>query len=203
MVKVDNCNEFSQVRALSTGSEKAFQNIFNRYYTPIYTYTKNIIKSDEFAEGIVQEVFIKVWENRQSLNPELSFKSYIYTIARNLSFNFLQKAATNKKLREEIFYLSKKAHDTTNDMVFEKELLEIKTKVISQLPPKRRLIFEMSRNQGKSYKDISQELNISISTVKNQMSKALGTLKHLVQLHGGISLIVTICMMNLAVIVIH
>ncbi len=184
------------IKALNFGNEKAFKKLFDVYYHDIYIYSKSIIKSNEFAEGIVQEVFLKVWINRKNIDSKLSFKSYIYTIAKNLSFNFLQKAANNKNLREDVFYNSKKYCADADQILFEKELEKIKDKAISQLPPKRRLIFEMSRNQGKSYKDISKELGISMSTVKNQMSKALDTLRHLIQVHGDISLIIVCFLFN-------
>ncbi|WP_299552461.1 RNA polymerase sigma-70 factor [Seonamhaeicola sp.] len=196
MIKEGKYDEKLLVKELSSGNEKAFKKLFDIYYQDIYVYSKSIIKSTEFAEGIVQDTFLKVWLNRENIDPKQSFKSYLYTIAKNHAFNFLQKAANNKKLREEIFYKGKRYANAADRRILEADIERIKNEAISQLPPKRRLIFEMSRYQGKSYKEISEELGISISTVKSQMSKALETLRHLIQVHGDMSLIIALFFFN-------
>lgn len=196
MIKKGKYDEKLLIKELCSGNEKAFRKLFDTYYQDIYLYSKSIIKSEEFAEGVVQEVFLKVWINKENLDANLSFKSYIFTIAKNHCFNFLQKAANNRKLREEIFYKGKRYAAGADRNLIEADIEKIKNEAISQLPPKRRLIFEMSRYQGKSYKDISQELDISISTVKSQMSKALETLRHTIQVHGDISLLIILYFFN-------
>jgi RNA polymerase sigma-70 factor (ECF subfamily) len=136
-----------------------------------------MVVSEVHAEEIVQEVFLKLWINRATLNPELSIKSYLFTITRNTTISFLKKAANNSKLREEIFYKSQKLANTTENYLREIELNSILQDALNRLPPRRRLIFEMSRNEGKSYREISKDLNISQNTVRNQLSMALETLR--------------------------
>ena len=122
---------------------------------------------------------------RETLNPELSFKAYVYTITRNDTIKFLRKAANDLKLREEIFYQSQKSVNPTEARMREKELENLKKKALEQLPPKRRQIFEMSRNEGKSYDDIAKELGLSVNTVRNQMSMALSTLRNFLVDHNN------------------
>lgn len=173
------------VRQLKRGNEKAFEKLYKKYRDDIFTYSKALIRSHSSAEEIVQEVFLKLWLNADDLDPDLSLRSYLFTISRNLSFDFLRKASNNRKLREEIFYI-------TESMEVPEELLNqeydlLKNRAIAELPPKRRLIFEMSRNEGKSYKDISSELGISVSTVKTQMSEALQFLRQYLRLHTDLT----------------
>jgi len=177
-----NDDEFL-VRQLVQGNEKAFQKLFEKYKDDIFTYSKSLLQSDAAAEEIVQEVFLRLWKNSDGLDPKLSLRSYIFTIAKNLSFDFLRKAANNRKLQEEIFYLTNEAQDILQEALLNTDYEILKKKAIDLLPPKRRKIFEMSRNEGMSYKEISTELGISVSTVKTQMSKALFTLKKYLQLN--------------------
>lgn len=165
------------ISELKNHNEKAFRALFDFYSQNIYLYSISILKSKELAEENVQEVFLKVWLHRENLNLEQSFKSYLFTIARNQAFNFLNKAANDQVLKEEIFYKSQKSYDQSDYSIREADCKRLKKQAIKQLPPKRKLIFKMSRKQGKTYEEISQELGISVNTVKSQMSKALESLR--------------------------
>lgn len=166
------------VEELISGNEKAFHALFDAYQNDVFTYSRSLLKSSTYADEIVQEVFIKVWLKRETLDASLSFKAYLITITKNMTLNFLKKAASDRKLREEVFYGKQDSYDPVYEELKEKDLEAIKQKALDLLPPRRRLIFEMARNQGMSYEDISRELGISINTVKSQMRKALETLRN-------------------------
>ena len=180
------------VKQFMQGNEKAFSTLFNTYRDDVYAYSVSMLKTPILAEGIVQDVFLNIWEQKDRLNPNLSFKSYVFTITRNLTFNLISKVANNRKLKEEVFYTSQKAYSPIEDKIAEAKYEIIKNKAIEQLPPKRRIIFEMSRNKGMSYKEISSELNISVSTVKGQTSKALGTIREFLRTHGDVALLIAL-----------
>lgn len=192
MSEKEKYNEKLIIKELTDGNEKAFRKLFDCYRNDVYAYSKSMLKSKELAEEIVQDVFLRIWLHREKLNPDLSIKSYLFTIARNLTFNLISKAAYDVKLKEEVFYKSQKFHNPTEDKISDADYEIIKTRAIEQLPPKRKLIFEMSRNESMSYEEISQELDISVSTVKGQMSKALGTIRAFLQANGDLSLIITL-----------
>lgn len=175
------------IKQLMQGNEKAFNKLFNTYRDDIYGYSVSMLKNQILAEGIVQDVFLNIWLHKDRLDTNLSFKSYLFTITRNLTFNLISKVANNRKLKEEVFYSSQKAFSPIEDKITEADYEIIKNNAIKQLPPKRRIIFEMSRNNGMSHKDISKELNISVSTVKGQMSKALKTIREFLQTHGDVT----------------
>lgn len=185
-------NEKTLVKELISKNETAFRKLFDKYRGDIYSYSYSMLKSKEYAEEIVQEVFLRVWLYRDRINSDLSFKSYIFTIARNLTFNFLNKAVGTKELREEIYYKSQEFYNPIEDQILEADYENIKKQIIDELPPKRKLIFEMSRNEGKNYKEISKELGISISTVKTQMSKALGSFKKFLKENTDITFMLTL-----------
>lgn len=180
------------VEQLASRSEKAFRCLFDKYHQDIFIFSKSILKLDSLAEEIVQEVFLKVWLNASDLNPDLDFKAFIFTIARNLSLNSLRSAVNNRKLTEEIFYLNPGIGKPSDQILLDEELENIRIKAIESLPAKRKEIFILSRTEGKSYNEISSELGISINTVKVQMSKALDTLRKYIQIHGDLTLLILI-----------
>lgn len=177
MTETQTSSDKLLLKGLIEGNEKAFLTIFNTYRKEIYAYSLSILKSQTYAEEIVQEVFLKIWIKRKDLDMSLALKPYLIVITKNMCLNFLKKAAYDIKMREEVFYQSQKSFNPFYTGIHEKELDDIQKKALDLLPPRRRLIFEMSRNEGKSYKEISQELGISLNTVKSQMNKALETLR--------------------------
>ncbi len=192
MSETDIFNEKLLVKGLMFGEAKAFRKLFNTYKNDVYAFSMSMLKSKELAEEIVQDVFLNIWQHRDRLNPDLSFKSYVFTITRNLTFNLISKVANNRKLIGEVFYESQKSYSPIEDELADIDYEKIKKKAIETLPPKRKIIFEMSRNEDKSYEEISKELNISISTVKCQMNKALSTMRDFLQKHGDVTLLITL-----------
>ncbi|MBA0882924.1 RNA polymerase sigma factor [Flavobacterium undicola] len=180
------------VTELMVGNEKAFSELFNTYCNDVYAYSLSMLKNQVLAEEIVQDVFLNIWLHRDRLNPDLSFKSYVFTITRNLTFNLISKVANSHKLKEEVFYVSQKSYSPIEDIIAEADYDVIKNKAIEQLSPKRRIIFEMSRNEEMSYEEISKKLNISVSTVKGQMSKALAEIRNFLETHGDVTLLISL-----------
>ena len=101
------------------GNEKAFNKLFNTYRDDIYGYSVSMLKNQILAEGIVQDVFLNIWLHKDRLDTNLSFKSYLFTITRNLTFNLISKVANNRKLKEEVFYSSQKAFSPIEDKITE------------------------------------------------------------------------------------
>ncbi len=175
------------VRQLQDGSRSAFHELYQLYHQDIYAYAISLLKSKSLAKDLLQEVFIKIWEKREQLNPDLSFRSYIFTITRNMAFNTLAKAATQTKLKDEVFYKSQRRKtDTADYALLEHNYNKLKQKALENLTPRCRLVFEMSREGGKSYREISEELGVSENTVRNQISTALADIRMFLEKHGDV-----------------
>ncbi|MBK7133513.1 MAG: RNA polymerase sigma-70 factor [Bacteroidales bacterium] len=164
-------NEARLVKNLSEGNLLAFNSFFKAYGNRLYRFALGYLKSEEEAEELVQEVFTVVWEKRENLKEELSFKSYLFTIA----FNIIRKHFRTKAQLSE--YLKAGTIDeldtnTTEKITFD-SLFQYVNELVSKLPERRRLIFIKSRFEGLSVKEIAEELNISHKTVENQLTDAL------------------------------
>ena len=191
MTKPNKISDYILVENIKANDESSFRVLFDRYQKDVYGYARSLVKIEAQAEEIVQDVFLKVWINKHLLDPRQSFKAFIFTITRNLSFNFLKKAANDRELVSKVFYESQKSCKPSDYHLHEDEYEKLGLRAINSLPPRCRLIYTMSRNQGKSYKEISNELDISINTVKNQMNKALGNIRGFLSLHGDIVFLLT------------
>ncbi|MCK5699896.1 MAG: RNA polymerase sigma-70 factor [Cyclobacteriaceae bacterium] len=155
---------------LKEGDERAFDELYNSYKEPALRFCNSILKDIEESENVIQEVFIKIWNRKSTINPELNFTSYLFTIIKNRVFDHLKEVKKNEFLKEKYWekVLEYKAID--ND---EKEERFAKVKeAVEGLSEKRKKIIELNYDEGKSYEEIANQLNISKNTVKNQLVKA-------------------------------
>ncbi|MGB4293965.1 MAG: RNA polymerase sigma-70 factor [Bacteroidales bacterium] len=168
-------NEEFLVRSLSKGNILAFNTLFKEYSGRLFRFANGYLRSEAEAEEIVQEVFTIIWEKRKDLKDELSFKSYLFTIA----FNIIKKYFRRKTYLAE--YLNSQIYSdldiSTTDKIDYDSVCDFIRKLVDRLPDRRREIFIKSRFEGLSIKEISEELGISHKTVENQITAALKFLK--------------------------
>ena len=172
-------NKEEQVVAdLRNGEVEAFDRIFESYGKRLYYFSLGYLKSKSEAEEVVQEVFYKVWKNRKNLNPELSFKAYIFKIAFNHIQELFQKLNLENAYRDEIINSSVGFNDDLNERTNYQSLLELVDKLIGQLPDRQREILIRKRKIGQSVKEIAADLGISPKTVENHLTEALKKVKN-------------------------
>jgi len=168
--------ELRLIEELKCGNINAFNSLFESYSSRLYHFAYGFFKSKEEAEELVQDVFIKIWENRSNLKPESNFKSYLFTIA----FNQIKKYYRSKALLNQYLDFQKNKEDYNEDYFSEMDyssLKELVDHLIELMPPRRRAVFMKSRYEEKSVKEISQEMNITESTVENHLNQALRYLR--------------------------
>ncbi|WP_394750171.1 RNA polymerase sigma-70 factor [Spongiimicrobium salis] len=172
-LKIDNA---IFIELLHKGDDKAFEALYELYYNRLLHVAKGYVSNLEEAEEIVQDTFLKVWKKRKKIDANIN--GYLYTTVRNSCLDFLRKNKSRVRLYDSfdqkedwINYVSLK--DDVASLLIEKEL-EAQIKIaIDLLPEKCRNVFIKSRVEGLKQRDISEELNISINTVENHISKAL------------------------------
>jgi len=165
------------IQAMQVGDIPSFEHLFDLYKNKVYVFIKNSLLSHADAEELTQEVFIKIWTNRKKIDPEKSISAYIYTIAKNEIYDFLRKKLNQKKYIESIVKEQDFKTDHIEQNLFYKETHQLIHKLINQLPERRRRIFELSRLEGNSYREIAEQLNISENTVDTQIRQALKYLR--------------------------
>ncbi len=160
------------VSLLKGDDHHAFDQLFHKYGTPLYLFLKSILKNEADSEEAVQDVFYKIWEKRKELDPSLSFKSYLFTIASNTAKKIYRKKLLEEKYKQEIaieLNLNQTIEHGEDDY---KEMLGHIDLIIDKLPPSRRQIFILSKKDGLKNPEIAKILNISEQTVKNQLVTA-------------------------------
>jgi RNA polymerase sigma-70 factor (family 1) len=168
--------------------ELLFADIFKTHEYRLYTLALKLTKSDLYAKDIIQEVFLKLWEHRQSLRSIDNIEAWLYRLTENKVIDFLRKAAADGRLKETLWN-KLPTNQSAEAAVEVKEYDHIIQKAIDQLPPQRKLIYYLNREEGLNYQQIANELHISRHTVKNQLSTALQSIRRLVSELGLIALL--------------
>lgn len=168
----------------------AFSELYSLYIRKIYAYALGIVKSPDLAEDVSQETFVRLWEQAAIIESDRQLGPYLFTIARNKALNLIKRASRESSLSEEIF--SNAVHQSENGLQYtqRKQTDQLIQMAIEQLPPKRRQIYELCRNEGYSYKKAAETLGISDNTVNSQMVKAIKTIKEFMDKHGYIFFII-------------
>ncbi len=173
---------------LKNGNEEAFSSIYCEFKPALVNFIKSLIKLDDIAEDITQQVFLSVWINRKDINSEQSFSSYLFTIAKNSTLNYIRKDNNNKKyLKDMIWDEIMLGKCYTDETIEHDELLKTINDAINSLTDQKKKIFEMSRKFGKTHEEIATELNISKNTVKNHMVDSLSQIKRFIESKNNIS----------------
>lgn len=161
------------VEQLKRGDAAAFDALFEEYGQKLYGFAFRYLKSEHETEELVQEVFVRIWENRKFLKTEYSFKSYLFTIALNHIRKFFNKKAISLRYITEAKGGNLDLDNSTVESIDYASILEQIDRIVEKLPERKKLIFLKSRKEGKSSKEIAEELQITVGTVDNQVSDAL------------------------------
>ena len=154
------------------GDQAAFTAIFDHYMPRIYGYILKYTKSETSAQDITQDVFAKLWEKRQDLATIESHASYIFTAAFRTSINHFKKEARETRLIKEYHQQTGDEVNDIEDSISFKESNHLLQLAIDQMPPQRQLIYKLNKEDGLSYDEIAEKLNISRNTVKNTIAEA-------------------------------
>ena len=161
---------------LKQSNQEAFTTLYKKYWKQVYNFSRLYLTSQSVAEEVVQEVFIKVWESRDFMREGDNFKGLLFIITRNLILNMHRKNLNEDFYKMTVLSAMENSYDIEEE-IDAKNLGEYIDLLIADLPPRRREIFNLSRKENKSYKEISQLLGVSEKTVENQIGEALKFLR--------------------------
>lgn len=173
--------DIALLRAIISGNELAIRIIYERYSNRVYKLSLVLLKDTGWSEDVVQEVFIKFWNNRQALDPDGNVWNLLYVITKRTALNKLRdigKSNSNfEKIWSNISYLS----DSVHEEFIAKELSDRLAVFLDRLPDRQREIFKLSREQGYTHQQIALQLGISPNTVKNHIVQALRVIRKYTQ----------------------
>lgn len=172
MTPINHTHEKNLLLRLQGGDHKAFDQLYSTYSERIYGRLLRLTACEEIASDILQETFIIVWEKRETVNPDLSFRSWLYRIAENGVYQYYRRVARDTKMQEHIIKHFSELYWHTEEDVICKENKQMLNDIIAQLPEQRRKIFQLCKIDGHSYEEAAKILGISPSTVSNQLVKA-------------------------------
>lgn len=166
------------VKRIKEGDIRAFEQVFRAYHAPLCLYAMSITGRKEVAEEIVQELFYKIWKERESLNILRSLKSYLYGAVRNQSLQYCEQYMVRERHKQSVQSAPENEPAATpHDQLEYRELKEVIDRTLSQLPERRRRIFTMHRFEGLKYKEIAERLSLSVKTIEAEMTKTYQLLR--------------------------
>jgi RNA polymerase sigma-70 factor (ECF subfamily) len=173
----DEHNDENLFFLLKEGNPIAYKKIYDRYKYALYIHAYRMLKDEEEAKDLIQELFVVLWDKRESIDVRMSLSAYLYGAVKNRVLDLI----AHKKIRDN-YEVSLQSFLTAGNCITdyalrEKELSSIIEREIAYLPSKMRNVFELSRNEHLSYKEIAAKLDISDKTVKKQVNNAIKILR--------------------------
>lgn len=169
--------EKTLLEALKKGDSGAFKQLYLKYDRKIYYNLKKIVHLTDVVLELHQDVFLKVWHNREQINVDLPFEAFLVTISKNVAIDFYRKALREKKIMDQLINVMTELHDPVTDFITHKELSGVIEESISKLPPKRQTVFRLIKIEHKTYEYAAKELGVSVGTIKDHMAKATAFLR--------------------------
>lgn len=168
-------DEQAALQQLSRGSRKALMQIYDQYWKLIYQVVRKRTGFSELAQDVAQDVFIILWDRRETLGTVTNFKAYISTVARNLAFRKLQRLSQEIEVTKEFIYRHGRTiadHSTENQML-ELQYNALVNEAVRGLTPRQKQIYDLAKNEHLSHEEIAERLHITRNAVKKHMSDAL------------------------------
>lgn len=168
------------LRMLRNGDAIAFGKIYKIFAPILYQRLLRLLKDTDKVEEILQDTFLKLWEKRGQIDPEQAFTTYLYRIADHLAIDVFRRISRDKALQQELWASTISFYLHTEETFLAKEQRQLISTAIEQLPPKRKQILILCKLEDKSYQEVAELLGISVSTVSNQLVKAIKEIKNYV-----------------------
>lgn len=171
--------DIKTLEALRSGSHKAFETIFVAYYNKTKAFIFGYIKSEADAEELAEDIFVNLWLNRQFVDVNKSFESFLHTIARNSALNFLKHKYVHDA------YVNSLEHSdyvtaTSEENLIAKELGLLIDDAVGKMPDQRKRIYQLSRKDGLNNGEIATQLNTTKRNVESQLSLALKEIRKII-----------------------
>jgi len=185
-IELEHKEELAMFRKLSAGSETAFSAIYAHYSPKIFTFVDKMLSLPDVTDDLVQDIFIDLWQKRDFLKNIENPKAYLFRMASNRVLDYQKRLSTRKPILDFVISQQATVGAWSEERVLYKETLKLLGEAIDTLSPQRRMIYELSRNEGLSHEEIAEKLNIAKSTVANQLVSALKQIRLYLEKHASL-----------------
>ncbi|MFD0792059.1 RNA polymerase sigma factor [Mucilaginibacter litoreus] len=180
------------LRQLKEGNERAFTYFYDSHSAVIYRKLKKMVRVEELADELLQDVFVRLWDKRHLIDPEKPLRAYLFLIAQNLVYDFYRKLNRDERLQTAVLKDFTESYLHTEEELFAKETEELLHKAIDQLPAQQQLVFRLCKLEGKTYQQVSQELGISTATINTHIFRATKSIKEFMYNYNHVAMQVII-----------
>ena len=168
------------LKKVSEGNAHAFSKLYEQYHAKVYNFLKKYLKSGELCDDLTQEVFLKLWTEREKLSAIENFDAYLFTVSKNLAFNFLKRASLDVTAKG-IIVKAYKHEPSPENQLDTKDYINYLQQLLNTLTPQSREVFRLCRQQNLSYDEAAAILGISRSAIKKHMVRSMKSLRDAVQ----------------------
>ena len=165
------------LKSIANDDELAYESLFKAYFAELTVYAFRFLEDMENAEEIVQDIYFNLWTNRKNLKINSSIKSYLYKSVKNTCINYIKHQKVEEKYKNYFSYQIQIDELKSHDWITDTELAEHIHTAIEKMPPVRKEVFRLSKIEKLKYKEIAENMGVSIKTVENHMGKALKFLR--------------------------
>lgn len=162
---------------IKLGDKRAFEQLYLRYDRQMFYAIVKLVRINDVAAEIHQDVFLKMWTHRSQIDVEKPIIAFLRLVARNMAIDFYRKASRDKALQQQLADTMTEIHDPVNDLISGKEVGQAIEDAISKLPPQRQQVFRLIKLENKSYEYAAEQFGVSVGTIKDHMAKASRFLK--------------------------
>ncbi|MCS3556130.1 MULTISPECIES: RNA polymerase sigma factor [unclassified Sphingobacterium] len=161
------------LQQLREGSHLAYMLLYNRYKKIIAYKLLRLLKSEELAQDVLQDIFLKIWEKRDYINAEFSFPAFLHRLVRNEVSDIIRKANQDKRLQQQLLISTPIDYTHIEELITRNENIVLLQEALKQLPERQREVFLMHKIEQKSYKEISENLKISPAAINQHVYRAM------------------------------
>lgn len=179
------------LRLASQADQDAFTRLFHQYKNKLFTYVLRLTESEMLAEDIVQNVFLKLWEDPGLLTNIDNFDRYIFRMAKNDATNHFKRMAHETLIVAEIFHHKQPGYNETHELMVFKDVEKALLNVLDKLTPQQKAVYHLSRDEGKTHDEIANLLKISPNTVKNHIVQAMSAVRAQLRKHTDTMLMIS------------
>ncbi len=178
---MDNSNkktlEKKVIKSLKKGEVTAFKDVFTFYQKRLYYFVFSFTKSEYISEEIIQEIFIKIWEDRKQIDLKKSFHAYLFVLAKNKTFNYLRDVSKRESVKKELWNNISKQYEQIESNLIYSEYEDIVEDIVKSFPQTERSVYRLSIEEGKKNSEIAYLLGLQEKTVRNHLWKTKQAIK--------------------------